>query len=74
MQTLTHQYWLAKERQMELLAESQQQALLRESQLAGSAWPSYNLMTTTFWELASLASKMSFPAQESNTKRANATN
>lgn len=58
MQTLTHQYWLAKERQMELLAESQQQALLRESQLAGSAWPSYNLMTTTFWELASLASKI----------------
>lgn len=31
MQTLTHQYWLVKERQMELLAESQRQALLAKS-------------------------------------------
>jgi Ca2+/H+ antiporter len=45
MQTLTHQYWLVKERQMELLAESQRQALIANSERT----------TSTFvWLLAAL--------------------
>ncbi len=40
MQTLTHQYWLIKERQMELLAESHREALIANSEwtTAKFAW------------------------------------